>query len=272
MSMEAINWARRVRGITAAQKCVLLLLADRASETNECWPSISGLADDACMTERGVSKCLHALVGAGVLSIDHGRGRHRTSIYRLPVGNEENPNVVPENPNVVRLFRDEVGAKKPERGSKNPNVVPENPNHVPKNPNHVHPNPKEPKGTQGNPKKVGAGGNAPIVEVLPTWLPPDVWASWCDYRRGKRWTPQAAALSLRNLAKLRDAGNDPRAVIEQSIANGWTGLFPDKQRQAFVVTSAPRQTALSAWRDLLNPADGTVPTFDFDATAEEIQH
>jgi hypothetical protein len=64
---------------------------------------------------------------------------------------------------------------------------------------------------------------------FPDWLDVDAWAMWERFRsKGKgrtTWTEDARRLSLRTLGKLRDAGHDPRAVIEQSIERGWSGLF-----------------------------------------------
>ncbi len=72
------------------------------------------------------------------------------------------------------------------------------------------------------------GGRAAPIE-LPDWLPADDWEQWHRFRNGRKgWTAHAKALSLRSLTKLRDDGHDPRAVIEQSIERGWTGLFPVK--------------------------------------------
>ena len=76
-----------------------------------------------------------------------------------------------------------------------------------------------------------SGGRALAAEFLPDWLPVDSWADWCQFRRGKTWTPKAVELSIQNLEKLRHEGHDPRAVIEQSIANGWRGLFAIKRDQ-----------------------------------------
>jgi hypothetical protein len=39
-------------------------------------------------------------------------------------------------------------------------------------------------------------------------------------------THRAQELAIGALGRLRAAGHDPRAVIEQSILNGWRGLFP----------------------------------------------
>ena len=66
------------------------------------------------------------------------------------------------------------------------------------------------------------------VMAAPEWLDANAWVEWCGYRHGRKWTPRAAELAIAKLAELRAAGHDPRLVIEQSIANGWTGLFPIK--------------------------------------------
>src|SRR5260364_28809 len=60
----------------------------------------------------------------------------------------------------------------------------------------------------------------------PDWLPEDAWRDWVSYRKThkSRFTEKAAELSLCELAKLRERGFEPRAVIEQSILSGWTGL------------------------------------------------
>src|SRR5260364_388345 len=60
----------------------------------------------------------------------------------------------------------------------------------------------------------------------PDWLPEDAWRDGVSYRKThkSRFTEKAAELSLCELAKLRERGFEPRAVIEQSILSGWTGL------------------------------------------------
>lgn len=52
------------------------------------------------------------------------------------------------------------------------------------------------------------------------------WAEWCQHRREikKPLTATTCAKQAKTLAGHHDAD----AVINQSISNGWTGLFPDK--------------------------------------------
>nr|WP_314070745.1 hypothetical protein [uncultured Roseococcus sp.] len=98
------------------------------------------------------------------------------------------------------------------------------------------------------PSESDAAGAAPKAKdvVLPDWLPADAWATLCRYRRGKKWTVDAQLLSIRELGKLREAGNDPTGVIEQTIRNSWSGLFPLKNGQASSGWGAPRQTQRDA--------------------------
>lgn len=78
---------------------------------------------------------------------------------------------------------------------------------------------------------------APVYVDAPDWLDSAAWAEWCFYRKGKKWTDRAQTLSLGKLRDLLDAGQDPAAVIRQSIAAGWTGLFPLKTNGASHETS-----------------------------------
>lgn len=81
-------------------------------------------------------------------------------------------------------------------------------------------------------KKKPAARPAPVFVPAPDWLNPNAWAEWCQYRKGKRWGESAQRYSLDELDKLRKEGHDPPAVIRQSIAAGWTGLFPLKYHGA----------------------------------------
>lgn len=93
--------------------------------------------------------------------------------------------------------------------------------------------------------KSGRGGSRPasrsqltkrqkahlIAEIdLPPEIPRDKWREfvWDRYERGKHMTELAASKATKELVRLSAAGNDPGDVLEQSIMNGWTGVFPVK--------------------------------------------
>lgn len=65
------------------------------------------------------------------------------------------------------------------------------------------------------------------IETLPNWLDKEVWNNWVSYKKEKRekLTDNTIKLQLKELAK--DIPNH-KLIIEQSIRNGWKGLFPIK--------------------------------------------
>ena len=79
-------------------------------------------------------------------------------------------------------------------------------------------------------KKHSATANA---VALPDWLPQDAWDAFVETRVRIRapLTDRAKTLAVRELSKLRDQGHDCRAVLEQSVLNGWRGLFAPKGLQ-----------------------------------------
>lgn len=79
------------------------------------------------------------------------------------------------------------------------------------------------------PRKRGHGFDASTIE-LPEWLDRDDWQRWVTDRktRKKPVTEEAAKLQLKQLADLRAEGHEPRAVIANSIASGYQGLYPPR--------------------------------------------
>ena len=76
----------------------------------------------------------------------------------------------------------------------------------------------------------GEGEHASAT-VFPEGLDPEAWEAWTGYRTSirKPLRPASHQAAMKSLAKY---GPSQRAVVEQSIANGWTGLFDLKQTQA----------------------------------------
>ncbi|CCD29917.1 hypothetical protein CAGGBEG34_330012 [Candidatus Glomeribacter gigasporarum BEG34] len=103
------------------------------------------------------------------------------------------------------------------------------------------------KAPNGALRERACASRAALCELKrPDWLPEDAWRDWVSYRKThkSRFTEKAAELSLCELAKLRERGFEPRAVIEQSILSGWTGLFPLKDRAGTGPPGLNRQVAL----------------------------
>lgn len=68
---------------------------------------------------------------------------------------------------------------------------------------------------------------------LPEWLDPKLWEDFRAFREHKdrkRLSVQAEKVNLTKLTELRKDGNDPKAVIEQTIGSNWAGFYPVKRQ------------------------------------------
>lgn len=68
------------------------------------------------------------------------------------------------------------------------------------------------------------------MTVKPKNVSIDVWKNWIDYRNslGKKLQPQ----SWLKQSQMLEAQTNPELIINQSIMNGWQGLFPLKNNAA----------------------------------------
>lgn len=68
---------------------------------------------------------------------------------------------------------------------------------------------------------------------LPGWLDVELWTEFVKFRKKVKspLTEHAAKLAIKKLADFRGDGYDPSDIIEQSIVNGWKGLFPLKDKK-----------------------------------------
>lgn len=87
-------------------------------------------------------------------------------------------------------------------------------NQTPETSNHKNPKPKAP----GRP-----------VEI-PDWMPLPQWEAYLEMRQRirKPATTYAQRMAIAKLSELRDEGQNPAAVLGQSIMNSWQGIFPLK--------------------------------------------
>ena len=249
MSNPALTWARKSRGLTPTQKLVLLVLADAANEAenNTCWNAAASIAEETGLSDRAVRMALHDLIEAGAIS-----GEMRSGVRPLWTLNVE------KGGSTFNEKRNGIPVSKRNHVPSNRKQVPDgNRKHVPSEPEtrsgkaetrSVEPEPvsDEPNRTTLEPSLNPMGASAPERRVavsvqVPDWLPADAWADWCQHRKGRKWTQRSAELSIKQLDRFRQAGQDPRAVIEQSIAGGYQGLFPLKAGSA----SQPRDDAHS---------------------------
>jgi uncharacterized protein YdaU (DUF1376 family) len=67
--------------------------------------------------------------------------------------------------------------------------------------------------------------------MRPSWLDEADWESFKKHR-GSKFTIRAQDMMIKQLSHYRDKGQDPNAMLQRSIANGWKGVFPEKQNGA----------------------------------------
>jgi uncharacterized protein YdaU (DUF1376 family) len=69
-----------------------------------------------------------------------------------------------------------------------------------------------------------------IDKSIPHYVDKGLWDSFMAVRAKKKaaCTDNALDLVLKTLAKVHNSGGNANEVIEKSIMNGWTGVFPDK--------------------------------------------
>lgn len=82
-----------------------------------------------------------------------------------------------------------------------------------------------------------------MIVTYPDWLPLDAWSDYIAMRKKKRavMTDRAVELRLADLKTMLDEGQDIAAVLDQSTANGWTDVYPVKEKRGAV---APKLQAL----------------------------
>lgn len=65
--------------------------------------------------------------------------------------------------------------------------------------------------------------------MLPDWLDKEVWSEWIGHRKDKKKPLTERSIKLQ-LKFLEENKENHKAIILESIKNGWTGLFEYKGR------------------------------------------
>ena len=96
------------------------------------------------------------------------------------------------------------------------------------------------------------------VILLPGWLDKKTWGDYLEMRKSKKDTPtkRATELLIAKLDRLRLAGDNSTEVLNQSIMNGWKGLFAlNKDREVKGGTTKGNPRTLPARNSYTRPED-----------------
>ncbi|CAG9172082.1 hypothetical protein LMG23992_02114 [Cupriavidus laharis] len=240
MSKDAMQWVASLPPnctLDPYARAVLYQYAWHADqERGEAYQSISKIAARTSLHERTVASRVKRLRDAGLL-VDTGRRINNIVVYRVPwvdVDGDESP--------IPNGGLESIACGKPPTASTPLEVAAEDaspplaiikpPTPSPQAPHWECPQTDEQneQKEKTNPRARRAPSRSTSTETveLPAWLPVDAWDGFVEMRRqGKHpLTAYAERLALRDLAKLHDAGEDPRAVLEKAVLYGWRGLFP----------------------------------------------
>lgn len=91
--------------------------------------------------------------------------------------------------------------------------------------------PLDKKGPQ-TPKKINPKDPPIVPPWQAEWVPQPEWAAFEEMRRRirKPMTDRARELAVAELAKLRDEGHEPEAILNYAVMNSYQGLFPPRAR------------------------------------------
>lgn len=93
---------------------------------------------------------------------------------------------------------------------------------------------------------------ASLVTELPDWLPAAAWKGYIDMRKSikKPATERAIEILLRKLLVMSQAGNDIEAVLDQSVVNNWTDVYPVKNYEKIAVQNGMSPAATASQKNL----------------------
>ncbi|MCF3156616.1 helix-turn-helix domain-containing protein [Pseudomonas juntendi] len=214
MSMELMVKAMKTKVGNPLRKLVLIKLADNASDQGECWPSYQHIADQCEIDRSTVRKHIKHLEAQGLVRIENREGPkgNSTNLYYLTLRNPVGQNSTPVGPESTGVGPQPTGGVGPESTRTSHSFEPVT-------------EPVEQTVAAAPSAKKKAPKFDPMT-CKPVNVSEQTWADWCQHRKEIR--KPLTATTCAKQAKTLAGHHAPDAVINQSISNGWTGLFPEK--------------------------------------------
>lgn len=208
MSIKIMSWVWENGPSDPTERLIMLALADYSNDEGVSYPSMIGLAEKACVTERGARGIVRRLEGQGWLEIKTGGGRGGKNVYRITGCKPGTPN--PES---------ETGNKRnPERGDTKPGTR----LHETRNLRSA-----EPSGTVKEPSL--SKKEAQPVEILTEVASADAASSFVAFRKQikKPLTATAAGRLRGALLQIKAQGGDPDDALGMAEERGWQSIKPE---------------------------------------------
>ncbi len=198
-------------------KMVLLAMCDNASEQGSCYPSISSISERCSMSERGVQSQVNFLIKKGYLERQERKGRSNLFYITNPCTWQPNPRTpctpAPHAP-------PQLTTKTPAAHDITP--APHAPPPAPRAPITI---------TQPSIEPLKNHQSAGVCDLEIDGVEKNVWQEFVKMRVRIK-APLTAYAGQLIASELDKIGGDKNAVLNQSIMNGWKGVFPIKQHGA----------------------------------------
>jgi len=237
---------RNLKGLSAADRGVLYTLAFRIGTKIYTWISQASLANELCMSTRNIRDYLRNLERFGLIITRKSKKDSRKLEYRISefVHNyHQNSRVCEKNYRKdcsgiykdsgtnVPVFSESIGTNVPViNSSTDIQVIDSNEeNHQEKSPKVTYIN----KVTlRDKTKERNARKSSLVVITPPSFLNENIWNEFLEHRKSMKspMTELAQRKAFKVLEKLKEEGQDVEQVVNNSIVNGWKGLFPIKEK------------------------------------------
>lgn len=235
MSIRATNFVRQLRGLSAVEKAVAFVVADHDNHKGGgANPSMATIAEESGIENRETaSRIMARLVAYKIIQAPQPSKGRKPTVYffNYEILNCDSPITVAVPRTVTRESQLHFPNRDSEPTEKAPTVTLEGPNRDSPVTGRVLKG-KERKGAAPASPSPLANRRAVVLEEFTeeTYL---ALLEFEKYRKKirKPLTEHGIELTLKELAKLRRQGNDPVEVLEQSIRNGWQGIFAVKGNQ-----------------------------------------
>lgn len=259
MSVQAMTWALEQRLVTSpTARHVLLCLANYADKDGHAaFPSALSLSEDTGLSIRTIRTALEALREAGAIALGNqaiaaayiDRHDRRPVVYDLAMkrgaaaasggerGAADNTAGCSSRTNGVQLTTERGAGAAPNPSFNRPLTIND---------------PEEQRASTPRAEKFDPVGSCPLG------VSADVWTDFCKHRKSKRAGLTEEAVK-RITAKL-ESHPTPDDVLNQSIENGWTGIFPEK-----VSYAASQQTGRPVHRSAVDTVKQAIAAREAEA-------
>ena len=208
MSIKIMSWVWENGPTDPTERLIMLALADYSNDEGVSYPSMIGLAEKACVTERGARGIVRRLESQGWLEIKTGGGRGGKNVYRI----------TGRKPGTTNRELETGNTENPERGDTKPGTRLQETRNL---------RSAEPSGTVKEPSF--SKTEAKPVEILAEAASENAASSFVAFRKqiNKPLTATAAGRLRGILSEIKAQGGDPDDALGMAEERGWQSIKPE---------------------------------------------